>query len=186
MRRTIFVVTAVIAGWVAGAAAFLWIPNTAYGVVTSIKNGSWSTSEAVGTAQAGVLTRAIVARTGLFALSKEETIYYRAVEDSDGVPFDGACRYRVIGDAPQARWWSITIYGADNYLIETPENRYSIGSKDVGGTIDFAIAGDAEGLWLPVADGPFSLTMRLYNPVAAVYENLATTPLPAIIREGCR
>jgi hypothetical protein len=161
------------------------IPYSAYGVATSTSNGPWSTSEAVGAAGADVLTRAIVSRTGLFALSNEETLYFRALQDSDGARFDGACRYRVIGDAPQARWWSVTIYGPDNYLIETPENRYSIGSNDGDGTIDFAIARDAEGLRLPVTDGPFSLTLRLYNPAAAVYENVATTPLPAIIREAC-
>lgn len=185
MRRTVFVGTAVIAGWIAGTVSFLGMPQNAFGIATPTKNGSWTTSEAVGSTNAGIFTRAAVARTGLFALAKDETLYFRAIEDSEGARLVGACSYRVLGEAPAARWWSITIYGADNYLIETEENRYSIGSNDVGSAINFVISQESEGVWLPVADGPFSLTLRLYNPEAAVYENLAATPLPKIIREVC-
>lgn len=185
MRRVFFYVTAILAGLIGGGGAAVLALNPAGGAA-NIQNGPWRTSDRYGAPNADLLTRAIVARVGLFALSRKETIYYSARTDSTGAPLDGACQYRVIGPVPAARWWSITAYGANHYLIASEDGRYSVGVRDMpANEIDFVIAHRTQGALSPPLKGPFSLTMRIYDPSPATYENLSDAPLPDIVREGC-
>ena len=157
-----------------------------------IRNGSWTTNLDTGSTQAGIYLRAQVALGGLLALSKEETIYFGAREDDEGEGLSGSCDYRMEGSDLGARWWSITAYGSDFFLIPNPEDRYSFTATTVeresGG--DFVIhvsATEQARNWLPVAaDSPFDLIARLYNPESSVYENPAQAQLPRIRKVGCR
>src|ERR1700731_89791 len=72
-----------------------------------IGDGPWRTSLYAGSSQGSPYLRAYVAVHGLLALSRAETIYYNASEDSDGQRLDGYCSYLVEGRDPPARWWSI-------------------------------------------------------------------------------
>lgn len=159
-----------------------------------VRNGPWTTNLAIGSAAADPWTRASVAIAGLFALSREETLYFTAFTDSHGVPLRSSRCYRIAGRDPGARWWSITAYGADHYLIANPENRYSVSMHGVVRDADggFAIyAGRAAPAPNPLpigareADAPFSLTLRLYNPSPEAVAAPATTPLPGIETEAC-
>src|SRR5260370_11972615 len=85
-----------------------------------ISDGPWKTNLLAGSAQSGPYRRAAVAIHGLFAFSRSESAYYTASTDSDGGQLDGRCRYDVTGPEPEARWWSITAYGPDDYLIPNP------------------------------------------------------------------
>src|SRR5579862_3079593 len=87
---------------------------------SQISDGPWKTNLLAGSAQSGPYRRAAVAIHGLFALSRSESAYYTASTDSDDGPLDGRCRYDLTGPEPEARWWSITAYGPDDYLIPTP------------------------------------------------------------------
>src|SRR5688572_3872344 len=91
----------------------------------AIKAGPWRTNVATGSAEANPYERAAIAVAGLYALSKEETLYYTAFTDSDGRALDGRCDYRVTGRPLPARWWSLTLYGADHYLVANPANVFS-------------------------------------------------------------
>jgi hypothetical protein len=133
-----------------------------------------------------------VARKGLLALAPEETLYYTARRDSEGRALDGNCRYRLDGWDPGARWWSLSAYGADNYLIANAQDRYSISQSTIVRRADHSwsiVVGPdpVAGNWLPVAAGEaFDLTIRLYNPETEVYAEPDGIALPAITREGCR
>jgi hypothetical protein len=97
------------------------------------------------------------------------------------MPLDSAARYVIRfpkGALPPANaFWSLTVYNADQYLAANPANRYAIESRDVlvtepdGSTVLY-IQRESPGAaraanWLPTpADGPFSLTLRLYWPKA--------------------
>ena len=96
-----------------------------------VENGPWSTNENIGSTAAGAYLRAGIAVGGLLALNRSETIYYTAVHDSDGAPLDSSCVYAVEGTDPAARWWSVTAYGADHFLIPNPRKRYAVGRTDV-------------------------------------------------------
>lgn len=157
----------------------------------STRNGPWRTSLTTGSPAANPWERAAVALAGLYALSPREAVYFTAFTDSSGAALRGECRYRIQGQAPGARWWSLTVYGADHYLVPNRAQRYAqsaatLPARDDGG-VDMVLAADAEGPGaLPSpSSGPYSLTLRLYNPPAAMLSALATTPLPRIVPEGC-
>jgi hypothetical protein len=155
-----------------------------------MSNGPWHTSLAIGNEQSDPYTRASVALHGLFALSRDETIYFTATRDADGNRLDGACRYEIAGHDPSARWWSITAYGSDDFLIANVENRYSVSqssvSREPNGVFRVTVGGpDAGANWIPVGDGPFSLTLRLYNPGPDTLLDPAHAALPALRKISC-
>jgi hypothetical protein len=157
---------------------------------TAVRNGAWVTNLAAGATQADPYTRANIALTGLLALSKEETIYYTAAEDSAGEALSGRCTYRIEGRDPDARWWSLTVYGSDHFLIDTPSKRYSASKtsvvRDADGSFVVRLSTVEEsGNWIATSAERFQVTLRLYNPGAAVTNDPATVPLPAIVKEGC-
>lgn len=169
----------------------LWLGRAGEG---RIAVGPWHTSLAVGATDADIYTRTYTAINGLLALNRSETIYFDAHHDDDGRKLQADCEYDVSGGPISARWWSITAYASDNFLIPNAANRYSYNVKslttDAGGRYSIALGPrERPGHWLPTGDGGggFSLLLRLYNPEA----DIATTPgvarLPNIKRVGdCR
>ncbi|HVT37033.1 MAG TPA: DUF1214 domain-containing protein, partial [Nevskiaceae bacterium] len=129
----------------------------------AISVGPWQTLRGTGSASANPYVRSAVAVAGLYALSAQETIYFTAYRDSAGDALDGRCRYRVSGAAPRARWWSFTLYGDDNYLVDNPQHIYSVPMSrlvpDAAGAIAFEVGGAAQPAgWLPApASGAYSL-----------------------------
>lgn len=182
------IMTALVLGTALGAGAvILAFENgaSAAGVV----NGPWHTSLAVGSQQADPYVRAWVAVHCLLGLPKEETLYYKAYTDDSGQLFSGDNVYRIEGRAPDARWWSITVYGDDDFLIPNELNRYSFSNSTVtldrDGKFTIYLAREKKaGNWLPLGDQKrFNLTLRLYNPGDTLSRNPATAKLPSIVRE---
>lgn len=161
-------------------------------VTTSIKNGAWEVNLAIGSRKADMYTRAAVARMGLFALNKSEAIYFSAHTDDEGMPLQAGCDYRIEGKYLDARWWSITVYGADQFLIPNEQNRYAFNGKTVqretdGSYIIHLSAAPKEKNWLPSGnEKQLYVLLRLYNPEASVYENPGDIQLPRIVKEECR
>lgn len=159
---------------------------------SSIHNGPWSTSPATGGSDAGFYLRSFVAVAGLYALSSKETVYYTAFTDDAGRALDGRCDYRVAGRALPARWWSMTAYGADHYLVPNAAGIHSRHAGNLalaadGGYVVALSAQESAGDWLPApASGLFSVTLRLYNPQPQVQADLGGLALPSITRGACR
>jgi len=135
----------------------------------------------------------MLARTGLFALNKTETIYYRANEDQNGEPMRSSCDYIIEGEDLDARWWAITLYGEDNFLIPNEKNRHSFNMRNVerepDGTYTIHMSSEPKDKnWLPSGekDQLLSFSMRIYNPEPVVYEQPDSIRMPRIIREKCR
>ena len=158
----------------------------------TLDNGPWLTNLAVGSAQSGLYMKAGVALYGLFALNNSETIYFVAKKDGAGKTLRSNCDYRIEGRDLQARWWSITLYGADTFLIPNNENRFSYNGGNVlrepdGSFIIHVSSQPKQGNWLPSGDsGRLYLNLRLYNPDKPVYEHPEAIALPQIVLEGCR
>jgi hypothetical protein len=190
MQSGMKIAAVVLTGTLLGLAA-TWATAIRGGWGGAVSDGPWQTSLDTGSSAAGLYQRARVAVHGLLALNRSETIYYTAASDSAGAPLSGACRYEVFGRDPPTRWWSITAYGADDFLIPNPAGRYSASMNSVArhsdGSFMIVVAkdGTAAANWIPVADGRFSLTLRLYNPDGKVAADPAHIALPAIHRVQC-
>lgn len=156
----------------------------------AVSDGPWTMNLLTGSSQSGPYLRANIALHGLLALNRSETVYYTADHDSAGEWLDGNCIYRLEGREPSARWWSITAYGPDDYLMANKYNLWSISGETVQLKSDstFAITVSkhrAPTNWIPVTRGRFSLTLRLYNPGAGVVDDPANAMVPTIKRVVC-
>jgi hypothetical protein len=190
MRVALKILMTVTAGIVLGLFATWVIVIRAVPMGGDVKDGPWRTSLATGSAKSGPWLRASVALHGLLALNSSETIYYSATADGAGGTLDARCTYRVIGRDPPTRWWSITAYGADDYLIPNPKHIYSVSKnsvrRDADGSFTVTLKqGAAEPNEIATGSGRFSLTLRLYNPDPAVAADPAHTVLPKIEKGAC-
>ena len=179
-----------LAGIAAGSGAAVWAVSRG-GFGSQAEIGPWRTGTDFGSKEAGAYTRAVVARNGLLALPAREARYYTAARDDAGRPLDGKCRYRVSGGEAGGAWWSLTLYGADNFLVPNAANIWSVGSAsmDPAGRKAWAIriAPDRQqGRWLPTGGVErFDLTLRVYLPEDGGRSNLPREKLPRIERLGC-
>ncbi|WOE76431.1 DUF1214 domain-containing protein [Alterisphingorhabdus coralli] len=159
-----------------------------------IANGPWKTAENIGSRYADMRTRAVVALRGLLALPDSEAVYYNAAVDSEGEALSGNCHYRVSGGALPARWWSVTAYDLDGYLLPNDSGHYSVGSgalpAEEQGNWSFVVGPDntvaSGGKWIEVvADAPFELTLRTYHPSKTLLEGKDSVTLPTVTRLAC-
>jgi hypothetical protein len=169
---------------IAAPLALGWLTAAGQG---QIAVGPWRTSLAVGSTDADGVTRTLVALTGLLALNSSETIYFTARTDDDGHRLSAACDYDLTGGPLGARWWSITAYADDNYLIPNAANRFSFNSKSLGSGPYTVALGPREraGNWLPTGEhGGFTVSIRLYNPDPELAKAPDHATLPSITRVG--
>ncbi|MFT3779126.1 MAG: DUF1254 domain-containing protein [Ottowia sp.] len=143
------------------------------------RNG-WNMAVArIGSYGEDYLLRAFIAFAGLGALPPEEAIYPSGFMDVEGRPLDGAAHRYVLhfgkDEIPPAKaFWSLSMYGADQFFAANPIGRYAIGDRDplrynADGSLDLYIqhespGQDKEANWLPAPAGPFSMNLRLYLP----------------------
>ncbi|MDT3446136.1 MULTISPECIES: DUF1254 domain-containing protein [unclassified Pseudofrankia] len=146
--------------------------------------GTWTASYGFGKYGTDYLTRAAVAAGLLAANVQEEAIYYGTRSDSTGKPLSGAASYQLhfpadhLPPAGPGGFWSLTMYGEDNFLVDNRARVYAVGDRTEGlavgadGSLDIYVsatqpAGPTAN-WLPAsATGGFNLLLRVYLPTAA-------------------
>jgi hypothetical protein len=177
---------------VAGTA--LGVASAATAILTlsaqgAAQSGPWLTPIDAGGPNRGPYLRAATALRATLALSRQEAIYFRATTDSQGNTLRGACTYRVHGPTLPAKWWSITLYGADHYLISNPENRYAVASVNAAPAATIALTvspAPHAGNWLDTANtSRIVLLARLYVPSPSAAAAPAAIAMPAIDVQGC-
>ena len=139
----------------------------------------WIINHGLGEYKTNYEVRAMVAMLGLGANLDADAIYPMTLVDSDGEKYDGSKHnYIMHFDAgklpPVNAFWSLTMYGADDFMVANPINRFAIGDrnnlkKNADGSVDIYIqknnpGKDKENNWLPAPNAQFQLTMRLYWP----------------------
>ncbi len=141
------------------------------------------------------LARAVTARQAIGALCPAEAIYPRCFTDAEGLTLTGAHAYRLRFEPgrlpPVDAFWSITLYGADDYhFVDNPIDRYAIGDRtpglrpdaDGGLTIHLQHAPPpdpaARANWLPTPAGEFLLCLRAYLPTPAWASGQYRLPAP--------
>jgi hypothetical protein len=155
--------------------------------------GRWLSDPSIGAKAANPWLRARIARVGLLGLTKEETLYFDRTTDEAGNPLREACTYKLSGVAIPTRWWSMTIYGGDQFLPRNSDQAGSIdatralseGQASWSGKLSATRPAD-QPLWLSSkAAGSFSITLRLYNPSTVEPAELAKMVFPRIDLIGC-
>jgi len=167
----------------------------------SFRNGWVVQPPTIGNFGTDYYNRAVVARNGLTANTPKEAIYIGGVVDSDGNRLSGETRYsvtfKVLPPFVEPGFWSLTLYdSANNYTVENPINRYTLGSDDKmlkrnpDGSLTIYLQKDSPGdgkesNWLPAPDGDYYLILRAYAPGEALIRAQSEPeafPLPPIER----
>ena len=107
--------------------------------------------------------------------------------DSEGNVLDPKSDYIISGKKLDAKYWSITAYDENGFLIKNPINKYSYNLEDVKYEADSTsykinLSGtEKKENWLPINNvQKASLIIRLYLPSEKLRENLTVETLPAI------
>ncbi|HEX8664590.1 MAG TPA: DUF1214 domain-containing protein [Beijerinckiaceae bacterium] len=158
----------------------------------AVRAGSWTVWPKAGSRDADPYTRAVNARTGGIPLGIGEGLVLRAAADDAGRALDARCTYRIGTTAPQARYWSLTLYDGAGRPVDTALKRSSFSSAEVlrgqDGGFTVALSREAEsGNWLMMPEsGEVSLVLRLYDtPAASAAAALDPRSLPSIVRGEC-
>ena len=136
------------------------------------------------------LQRAFIGRIGLFALQDSEAIYFIANQDNEGKPLNADSQYLIEGQALDAAYWSITLYGEDHFLIPNEEKRFSYNQVNVQykdslkGRYQIQLGGNKiMENHLPMrGKQQVNLLLRLYQPSSELYTNRVDIVLPSIKR----
>ncbi|MBV7258086.1 DUF1214 domain-containing protein [Erythrobacter crassostreae] len=146
-----------------------------------IEINNWYGDFAMGSEDASPYFRARIARHGLLALANTEAVYFTRTVDDSGQPFTEDCMYQLSGGAMPARWWSVTLYNAQNFLPDNTDSALSFDASradmqsDNGSgwsaVISPAKPADDTGWISSKASEAFDLTLRLYVPNDGVLED---------------
>lgn len=147
-----------------------------------LTNGWMAVYKDIGTYGTDYLRRAYIDFVGLGANIPEDAIYPNCTTDVNGQPLAASTDYQIHFEAdelpPVNAFWSLTAYDANEFLVKNDLNRFAIGDRDdalvynADGSLDLYIQSmppkqELMQNWLPIpAEGPFSLTFRLYWPKA--------------------
>jgi len=174
MKTLLLWLLALLLGLAAGALSALWLSGWLTGATPlagarDVELWGWRANWAVGSEAADPYTRAFIAKRGLLALNQSEAVYFARDVDSDGRPLSESCVYRLSGTDMPARWWSVTLYAADDYLAPNADGAHSVDASDyaVVESWSAAIAPERpdDAVWLSSRGaGRFNLLLRLYNP----------------------
>ena len=191
--RSIKVWTLAIAGGVALGLASAFVALALVPRLGMVERDGWTGHPAAGAPQASPYARAMIARIGLLAMSRDEAVYLDQTRDSEGRRLRGACRYRIDGQALPAQWWSVTLYAEDNYLARNGEDAPSVDATSVrsdGGRWQAEVGPERSGTDTPwIASGGaerFTLTLRLYRPKIDVFAADAGFDGPRVTLIDCQ
>ena len=195
IKRLFFLSLIVLSGATTGAAVALWQTgqaNTGDKRPGAVIDGMWTSDLDIGSINAKGLLRARIARKGLFALSKQEAVYYIRTVDDSGARLRPECRYDVSGTQPPADWWSITLYGEDDFLLRNRDNAASINALDPafsGPSWRVRVASTRPQTDLPWLSSSgarsYDLMLRLYGPDLETLARSDFRGFPSIKRLDC-
>jgi hypothetical protein len=153
--------------------------------------GPWAAWPDVGSPTPDPYTRAYLARTGSLQLGLTEGLQFVARTDSDGLPLERTCRYRIEGRTPVASFWTLVATDADGLNIARadgpPAFRSSRIEREQDGSMILYVSRTIAPLnWLEISgEGLFEIVLTLYDSSAFAGVGSAVETLPAIMREAC-
>lgn len=173
----------------------IWSTRVALDATTgfgAIKLGPWEAFPEAQTEKADPYAKSHRANAGRILYASAEGLSFTAQTDDSGQRLSGNCTYRLTGQTPTARFWTLFATapngqppsaGAD--LPVALNSRAVLRRPD--GSLDITISQRARaGNWLAVSGaGPFRLTLTLFDTPAAGSSGLIDLAMPGIQRIGC-
>jgi hypothetical protein len=160
----------------------------------TIDIGPWTAYPELGTPEADPYSRARFAREGTLALGSAEGLVLTARSDSAGAMLSPSCVYRLVGDMPPARFWTLHTIDAEGraHRPDGPAARTAalhsqalLRSEDGDAVITAALA-IQPGNWLRTPDIPgFGLVVTLYDTSIAGSARISEVSMPEIVRVSC-
>jgi hypothetical protein len=176
-------------GLLAGAGSGWW---SITGGMGGESYSGWYGSRVTGSSDADPWLRARVAVSGLLALTRDQAIYFTRKTDEHGEALREDCRYRVSGGVLPGKWWSVTVYAADNYLPLNDDQALSFDATEV--------QSDPQGRWTALLSptrpdreawastrnaGAFDITLRIYQPEKSAQDDYNSVSMPKVTRLDC-
>jgi hypothetical protein len=154
----------------------------------STQLNGWSVNYKVTNFIKDPLLRAAVNRYGPATHIAQEALYF--VAKPEGHALSGVNQHVLKFNAgslpPIDAFWSLTLYGADFFLVENPIHRYSIGDRTAGlvygadGSLEIQIQNApperGNSNWLPAPAGPYELVLRTYQPRPSLFNGSYQLP----------
>jgi hypothetical protein len=191
LRVVLPVLVALAIALVGGAWSVRYALDRGFGI-EALTSGPWRAFPDLGTLDASAYARAAVARRGELPLGRAEGLAFQAAADSSGALLERDCTYRIIGEMPAARFW--TLYVADPSMAPLAatgirEARLQSGSvlhEADGAVIVTASPHPMPGNWLPLSgSGHMTLVLGLYDTPVASSTEISRVVLPRISKLGC-
>jgi hypothetical protein len=161
--------------------------------VGTVEAGPWTFRPATGTTEVDPYSRAILARSGELPQGAAEGAVFRAWGDSAGASLDPGCDYRVTGNVPRARFWTLALNSAEGEVVANAADRYGFTSAEIlrsadGGFEIVASRNARPGNWLPIGIATrLVLVLRLYDSELDMRSRpLDAAALPRIEKLRCR
>jgi hypothetical protein len=171
--------------------ASTWLAVRSPTPVDVIQSGPWAAWPRAGTPEGDPYSRARLARSGELPLGSGEGLAVIAASDDGGEPLRGDCDYRVEGQMPAARLWTLAVERADGLPLPSTSVRRAIGSDSVlranDGVFSIAVSPRPQaGNWLSGQGAQeIRLVARLYDTTARAVTPLTRLVMPRITRERC-
>jgi hypothetical protein len=153
--------------------------------------GTWQAWPNAGTESVDPYSRARLARTGEIPLGSGEGLMLLAQTDESGATLSSNCDYRILGQTPPARLWTIALEDANGRIVPERGGAAALGSdvllRESDGSVQIALSRTPQtGNWISTeAADRFRVVVRLYDTTARTGTALTTLAMPRIISEGC-
>ena len=168
-----------------------WLTVRDQAPIDAITIGSWQAWPNAGTSSVDPYSHARLSKTGEIPLGSGEGLALFADTDALRRPLNERCDYRIVGQTPPARLWTMVIEHADGSVADEGTGTHAIGSDGIlrapDGSFDVAVSGRPQpGNWLSSSEaGRFRIVVRLYDTTVRTVTALTDLTMPRIERQRC-
>ncbi|WP_367715384.1 DUF1214 domain-containing protein [Nitratireductor sp. GISD-1A_MAKvit] len=192
MLKTALLVSFVLIVALGGGAGSVWLALESTRTIGSVEIGPWVAFPKLGTHEADPYSRARSARTGGLSLGQAEGIVLVAGTDSMGRPLRRECSYRIEGDLPPARFFTLHATDEARRFLKAPA-RFSSARHSQNLLwrpaqplrITVSPQSHPENWIATTGRGPMHLSLTLVDTPISTGARVGETIMPMIKRIGC-
>lgn len=190
-RVPLLIATGLLIAFGLGIASTIYALNATVGF-GAIKLGAWEAFPQAQTADADPYARAHRAKAGRLLYGSAEGLTFTATVDDAGDRLRGTCRYRITGQTPPARNWTLYVARNDGRFVSPNSDRPASTNswtvlRNADNNFSITVSRDAQpGNWLALpSQGTFNLALTLLDTPTAGSSGLIDLTMPKIEKIGC-